>query len=105
MELMPKEVEEKLLSVGYYPETEDFMGAEIIVKYFFPIGAATWLVIGGEKVEDDWILYGYATLGYGWEWGTVLLSELQKYVSKLGLGIERDLYCAGKKVKELVFQN
>lgn len=102
MELMPENVEKQLENTGYYPEVEDFMDAEVIVKYFFPIGAATWLIIGGEKDEDDWILFGYATLGYGWEWGSVRLSDLKNYTSRMGLKIERDLYCGGKKVKELV---
>lgn len=42
------------------------------------------------------------TLGYEWEWGSVLLSELENFSGFAGLKIERDLYCNGASVKELV---
>ncbi|MCH5248367.1 MAG: DUF2958 domain-containing protein [Lachnospiraceae bacterium] len=102
MKLMTKEIEGKLEQIGLFPETDSMLEAEVIVKYFNPCGAATWLVVGGERTEDDWELYGYATLGHGWEWGSVMLSELESYKGPFLIGIERDLYCAGKCVKELV---
>ena len=101
MELMTKEIEEKLEQVGLFPEIEDIFEAEVIVKYFNPCGAGTWLIVGGERYEDDWELYGYATIGYEWEWGSVMLSELKAYRGRLLIGIERDLHCAGKCVREL----
>lgn len=101
MELMTKEIEEKLEQVGLFPETEDMFEAEVIVKYFNPCGAGTWLIVGGKRYGDDWELYGYASIGYEWEWGSVMLSELKAYRSPLLTGIERDLYCAGKCVREL----
>ncbi len=101
MELMTKEIEEKLEQTGLFPEIEDMFEAEVIVKYFNPCGAGTWLIIGGKRYEDDWELYGYATIGYDWEWGSVMLSELKAYKNRLLIGIERDLYCAGKCVREL----
>lgn len=101
MELMTKEIEEKLERTGLFPEIDDLFEAEVIVKYFNPCGAGTWLVIGGERVEDDWELYGYATIGYEWEWGSFMLNEMKSYRGPLLIGIERDLYCAGKCVREL----
>ena len=103
MQLMTQEIEKKLEDVVYYPKVDDWDEAEVIVKYFNPYGAGTWLIVGGEKDGDEWILYGYAEIGQGWEWGSVFLHELQEYRSPLfGLGIERDLYCEGQRVKDLI---
>lgn len=102
MELMTNEIEKKLEETGFIPEMDDLFEAAVIVKYFDPCGAATWLIVGGERVGDDWELYGYATIGYYWEWGSVMLSELQSYKGPLQIGIERDLYCEGRCVRELV---
>lgn len=102
MDLMTKEIEEKLEQTGLFPKMNCLLEAEVIVKYFNPCGAGIWLIVGGERVGNDWELYGYVTLGYIWEWGSVMLSELQAYKGFLSIGIERDLYCAGKCVKDLV---
>lgn len=102
MELMTKEIEEKLEQTGLFPEMDDLLEAEVIVKYFNPCGAGTWLIVGGERFRDDWELYGYVSLGYDWEWGSVMLSELKSYKGPFFIGIERDLHCAGKCVKQLV---
>lgn len=87
MELMTKELEKRFEK---YPlRSQDSLGkdARVVVKYFNPFGAGTWLITEGEKQEDgDWILYGYCHI-VEWEWGEVMLSELQH----LGF-IERDLY-------------
>ena len=76
MKLMTKEIEKKLLKT----ETGSTLGnmdAEVIVKYFNPCGAGTWLITEGEKLEDgDWLLHGYCHI-FEWEWGAVLLSELE----------------------------
>ena len=72
MLLMTKELEEKL---NQYPiGSQDELGedAEVIVKYFNPCGADTWLITEGEK--------------------SVRLP--------FGLGIERELYVTGAKVKD-----
>ena len=78
--------------------SNDGMGlkAPLIVKYFNPCGAGTWLITEGDKLPNgDWLLYGYCHITE-WEWGTVLFSELEKLrVPPLGLGIERDLYAKG----------
>lgn len=65
----------------------------VVVKFFYPAGAATWYITEGEKEEDgDWMLYGLCDLyGNGGELGYVMLSELENTVVR-GLHIERDLY-------------
>ena len=87
MKLMTKEVEKKF---EQYPlGSQDGKGedAEIIVKFFNPFGAGTWLITEGEKQEDgNWLLFGYCHIFEG-EWGYVALNELQD----IGY-IERDLY-------------
>lgn len=87
MKLMTKEVEKKF---EQYPlGSQDGKGedSEIIVKFFNPFGAGTWLITEGEKQEDgNWLLFGYCHI-FEWEWGYVALNELQD----IGY-IERDLY-------------
>lgn len=62
-----------------------------IVKFFNPVGAATWLAT--ELAEDGDTLFGLADLGFGCpELGSFSLSELASVRLPLGLGIERDLH-------------
>lgn len=62
-----------------------------VVKFFNPVGAATWLAT--ELDADDDTLFGLADLGFGTpELGSFSLSELASVRLPLGLGIERDLF-------------
>ena len=102
MKLITKEIEKKLNNTPIYSKDGQGVDAEIIVKFFNPCGAATWLITEAEKQDNgDYLLYGYITLGYGYEWGYVMLSELQNIRNGYGLGIERDRYAHGT-VKENV---
>ncbi len=88
---------------------------KIAVKYFNPVGAATWYITSAtpldadgepdyEGVPADWHMFGYADLGHGpgcAELGYVMLSELEAYKGPLGLGIERDLSFSGS-LKEVM---
>lgn len=102
MKLMTKEIEKKLLKCPMLSKDGQGTDAEVVVKYFNPYGAGTWLITEGEKQEDgDWVLFGLCHI-FEWEWGTVLLSELENLkVPPFGLGIERDIYSKGT-VKELM---
>ncbi|MEG1554004.1 MAG: DUF2958 domain-containing protein [Rikenellaceae bacterium] len=72
---------------------------KLIVKYFNPIGSGTWLITEGEQLENgDWELFGLCYI-FEWEWGNVMLSELQSISFPFGLGIERDEF-AEKTVRE-----
>lgn len=98
MLLMTKELEKKF--ENYPLGSQDGKGndAEVIVKYFNPYGRGTWLITEGEKQGDgDWLMFGYCHL-FEWEWGYVLLSELENAVLPFGLGIEREMYVTGGKV-------
>ena len=61
-----------------------------VVKFFNPLGAATWLA--SELYPDGDTLFGLADLGFGCpELGTFSLSELAGVRLSFGLGIERDV--------------
>lgn len=61
-----------------------------VVKFFNPVGAATWLVT--ELCEDGDALFGLADLGFGCpELGYFSLSELTAIRLPFGLRIERDI--------------
>ena len=104
MKLMTKEIEKKFKKFPLYSQDGKGDEAEVVVKYFNPYGAGTWLITEGEKQEDgDWLFFGYCHI-FDWEWGNVLLSQLEEikpFGPGTSLGIERDLYCKGKKIKDL----
>ena len=103
MNLLTEEIIEKFKSYPLYSQDGKGLDSLVLVKYFNPIGAGTWLITGAErKPNGDWLLFGYCCI-FEWEWGYVLLSELQNLKLPFGLGIERDLYIPGDaKVKDLI---
>ena len=61
-----------------------------VVKFFNPLGAATWLAT--ELYDDGDTLFGLADLGFGCPGlGCFSLSELANIRLSFGLGIERDI--------------
>ncbi|TAJ77720.1 MAG: DUF2958 domain-containing protein [Sphingobium sp.] len=61
-----------------------------VVKFFNPVGAATWLAT--ELYDDGDTLFGLADLGFGCpELGCFSLSELAGIRLSFGLQIERDI--------------
>lgn len=61
-----------------------------VVKFFNPLGAATWLAT--ELHADGDTLFGLADLGFGCpELGVFSLAEMASVRLPYGLGIERDL--------------
>lgn len=75
--------------------------AEVLVKYFNPCGSGTWLITEAEREGDDWRLYGYCHI-FEWEWGYLLLSELESLRLPFGLNVERDLYPGGKYLRDFL---
>ena len=97
MKLMTKELEEKFKNFPLYSQDGKGLSAHVAVKYFNPYGNGTWLITEGEKQPDgDWLLFGYCHI-FCWEWGYVLLSELDS----VGF-IERDLFIEHHTVSELL---
>jgi len=98
MKLLTKELEKRLAARPHRSQDGKGKDAEVIVKFFNPMGAGTWLITEGEKQDGgDWLLYGYCHI-FEWEWGTVMLSELQSLRLPFGLGIERDMYTGTKQL-------
>jgi hypothetical protein len=65
-----------------------------VVKFFSPVGAATWLF--SELDEDGDTLFGLCDLGFGCpEMGSASLAEIVSVTLPLGLSIERDLHFEG----------
>ena len=95
MKLMTKAIEKKFKKRPLYSSDGKGMEAEIIVRYFNPYGRGEWLITEAEPQADgDWLLYGYMNL-FEWEWGYVMLSELESVNLPFDLTIERDLYSSG----------
>ena len=95
MKLITKEIEEKFekFPLG----SQDGLGkdAQVIVKFFNPIGVGTWLITEGNRLENgDYEMFGYCHLGDDEcaEFGYVMLSELENIKLPLGMEIERDRY-------------
>lgn len=102
MLLMTKELEQKFEKYPIHSQDEKEFDAEVVVKYFNPCGAGTWLITEGEKQENgDWLLYGYCHI-VEWEWGYVMLSELENVALPFGLKIEREIYITGGKVRDYI---
>lgn len=104
--LITKDVLKKFEKYPISSQDGKGMDAKVLVK-FFGGPAATWLITEGSPTEDgDYELFGYVTLdGYEWEWGYVMLSELQSLrFPPFGLPIERDMYEVDNNttVKDLV---
>ena len=98
MKLLTKEIEKKLSKSPIGSKDGQGKNAEVVVKFFNPCGAGTWLITEAEKQGNDWLLYGMCHI-HGWEWGYVLLSELQQIRLPFGLSIERDKHSSGTVAK------
>ncbi len=90
MILLTPELRQRLLINGRLRDVDHMP----VVKFFNPVGAATWLAT--ELDEDNDTLFGLADLGFGSpELGSFSLIELASVRLPFGLGIERDLYFEG----------
>lgn len=92
MELINEELKKVFKNYPIYSQDGKGKQATVIVKYFFPLSNATWLITEAEETPTgDWKLFGYMYISE-WEWGYVMLSDLQSYCYKRYFKIERDLY-------------
>lgn len=65
-----------------------------VVRFFNPVGQATWLVT---EIDEDGIMFGLADLGFGTpELGSIALAELESIRLPFGLGVERDILFEGR---------
>ena len=91
MKLITKEIEKILEKNPLYSTDGQGDKAKVLVKFFNPVGAGTWLVTEGQKEGSDWLFFGKAKIDC-WELGYFRLSELQNVNLPFGMSIERDLY-------------
>lgn len=92
MNLLTDKIKELFKRYPLYSQDGKGMDSVVLVKYFNPCGAGTWLITEAEEQEDgDYLLFGYCHI-FCWEWGCVMLSELQDLKLPFELTIERDLY-------------
>jgi hypothetical protein len=90
MILLTPELHDRLLVNGRLRDVDHAP----VVKFFNPVGAATWLAT--ELDEDNDTLFGLADLGFGCpEVGSFSLVEMASVRLAFALGIERDLYFEG----------
>lgn len=91
MDLLTPELRATLLANGRASAVRDGAFDPVpVVKYFNPMGAATWLAT--ELDADGDTLFGLADLGFGCpELGSFSLSEIADLRLAFGLRIERDL--------------
>ena len=94
---MTPKLEARFKEVGNQEGVKDPI---VVAKFFNPTGIGTWYAT--EYDLKDRIFFGYASLfgDQNDEWGSFSLEELQEFKGRLGLGIERDLYCGEKRISE-----
>ena len=94
MKLLTKALKTKLLANGV--KRADAANVRPVVKFFNPMGAATWLFT--ELDADGDTLYGLCDLGMqSPELGYASLSEIEAITLRFKLKIERDLWFKANK--------
>ncbi len=118
MMMITKEIAKRLVAADRaFLESDDGRTSdEIVVKFFNPVGAATWWIVTGTPLNAsgepdydtdnpaDWHLFGFATLGDAMnaELGYVLLSQLEEIKLPFGMSIERDMYYDNGSLKAVM---
>lgn len=103
MRLITKEIEKRLEKYPLYSQEDKGENAEVLCKFFTPIGSWTWYVLEAQKSKEvGYEFFGIVVNGYGErEYGYFTLHELEEIRLPWGLKIERDLYFSPTKVKNL----
>ena len=101
MKLLTKELLERFAKVGSQQESENPL---VICKFFNPTGAGNWFATEYDPVEK--VFFGYVSIfgDYNDEFGSFSLAELEDFVGRFGLGIERDINFSEKPVSEVIKQ-
>ena len=95
MELMTKELEQKLPKLYSQEKVEDPV---CLVKYFTPWSNWTWYGIEFDPKER--LFFGYVQ-GFENELGYFSLNELESATGPMGLKLERDLYWEPQRLSEI----
>lgn len=103
MTIMTNELEKEL--ENYPLGSQDGLGfqSKVIAKLSNTFGIGTWLITEGEKDNDGvWTLFGYCNLK-DWEWGYVILDDLETIFSNFRANLDRVIYVKEKPlVKDLL---
>ncbi len=99
MRLMTRQLEKRFAKVGSQETKRDPV---IIAKFFNPAGDGTWYAT--EYDPDDQTFFGYVSIfgDHNDEWGYFSLGELESYIGRFGLGIERDLCWTEKPASKVI---
>jgi len=114
MRLLTKAIESKFAKAPLYSQQNN-ANPEIVVKFFDPSGSWTWYAIEGSLVCPEHGNYDCSECPKPWteflffglvdgnekELGYFSLSKLQSVKGRFGLGIERDMYFAGKHLDDV----
>lgn len=102
MKLLTCKLEKRFEQIG----SQDTKGLDaiVVVKYFDPVGYWTWYAT--EYDAERGIFFGFVVGDFP-EWGTFSLAEFIQFNEqaklnrkRLGLGIERDIHCEEKTLRE-----
>ena len=87
MELINEELKKVFKNYPLYSQDGKGQKATVIVKYFFPLSDATWIITEAEECPNgDWRLFGYICIT-DWECGfkdVVLVGELRSEERRVG---------------------
>jgi hypothetical protein len=99
MKLLTQELLKRFEIVG---RQEDIADPVVVAKFFNPTGAGTWYATEYDPETKEF--FGYVSIFGDWndEWGSFSLEELESYIGKFGLGIERDLNFDEKPISQVV---
>jgi len=103
MKLFTKAIEKKFKNYPLYSQDGKGDESKVVVKFFNPVGAGTWLITEGQPEGPDFMMYGRCFI-HEWEWGYVSLEELEGVELPLGMKIERDMYSKMKTVGEMMHE-
>ena len=102
MKLLTKSIEKELAKYPLYSQQSKKENADVICKFFSPVGAFTWYVLEAEKQENDYLFFGIVINNqFEREYGYFALSELESVRLPHGLTIERDVWFEKCKVKDI----
>ena len=89
MKLLTKALIRRFEKVGSQDEAKDPI---VIARFFNPTGRGIWFAT--EYNPEEKLFFGYVSIfgDHNDELGSFSLAELENFVGKFGLSIERDLY-------------
>ena len=98
MQLLSMELEDRFQEIGNQEDEKDPL---VIAKFFNPTGIGTWFATEYDPIAK--VFFGFVSLfgDYNDEWGCFSLEELESFIGRFGLGIERDLYFEEQRASEV----